>query len=619
MARDRRKVVALDIEGPLVSKRRPLVPHVCIAFAASETRTALFHRTDPEGKRTFREVLQNRNVVIVGAKIVFDLTCLAYEWPDLSDLIFKAVDEDRVRDILINEAMIDVAFGQRQKRYSLGTVARKRSGIILDKTDESPRKHYGDLWDVPCEDWDRTARDYAVKDVIAPWCVDADQQKQHGDLLGWQYERLKFSFGIYLQRTRGIRIDRDYVDALDEKLEQQYIEVSRKLMRQGFLWGVGKSGRRTKRTGTKNTKAIKAWVCEHVEHHRIKLAPQARDAVRDGSMSRKEAIAKGMIALDHEAVLEYGHPELYQHRNIELMRSRVIMGFQADVVRTHYEDYVDSGRVSSADPQLHNLPRSGGYREAMIPRKGYIFVACDLSGIELCCIAQVCINLFGWSRMAEVINAGKKPHTMLAAQLLGWSYDELDEAKRAGDPEAVDAYNCAKPGNFGFLVRMSAEKFQNYAKNQYGIMITLERARELREAFDETWPEIVKYGEWCGRKVGGYGKKATAIQPYSGRVRGGCSFTEFANTHFQGYAADGFGMIQWELAKAAYVEGYDPEFFGAYPVHNVHDESLIESPIRIVDRVQRATERIFVETFQPITPDVKISCESKQLERYTKA
>lgn len=635
--------IAIDTETWLVDKVfDPIPPMVSMVFDDGE-RTQLIHHSDPAARRLFIWCLEN--AVTTGANYAYDLCVAIEKWPDLLPLVFDALENDGCRDVLINQAIIEIAHGKHRKLggYNLGEVCRRISGVVLDKTDPW-RMRYKELHDVQIHDWPDDAVRYAKRDGWGTRLADEDQQREYGDLLEWQYHRMRLAFAVYLQRTRGVRIDADAVEELDTRLENRYISIREELKSVGFLWGNGKSGRPVKRTNTKNTKAIKQAIADAVPWDRIKLTPKAVEQVESGEIDRIDAIEKLCVSTDHESTLMYASAireranderragrdsceldelasavdRLYEYKNIELMRSRVIRGFQVPVVRTHYEPIVASGRVSSSEPQMHNLPRKGGYRECIVARDGYIFVITDLNSIELVCISQVCINLFGGSVMGEVINAGRSPHTMIAAQLLGVDYETAEAGYKAGDPEVLNARQAAKPANFGFLVGMSANRFQSYAKRDYGLELELYECENLRETFYSTWPYKSRYIKWCKRQMGGFGKRATAIQPYSGRVRGGCTFTEFANTHFQGYAADGFGLIQWELCKSAYLDGYDDEFFGAFPVMNIHDENVTEAPIERADEVMAAQERIFVDAFQPIVPDVCVRVESKKSPMYVK-
>jgi hypothetical protein len=78
-------------------------------------------------------------------------------------------------------------------------------------------------------------------------------------------------------------------------------------------------------------------------------------------------------------------------------------------------------------------------RECFVARPGWVYGFCDYSFIELCTLAQSCLEMFGHSTMAEAINAGLDPHLDMAATMLNIEYHEAVARKKAGDPQ-IDEY-----------------------------------------------------------------------------------------------------------------------------------------------------------------------------------
>ena len=61
---------------------------------------------------------------------------------------------------------------------------------------------------------------------------------------------------------------------------------------------------------------------------------------------------------------------------------------------------VRTGRTSCADPNIQNLPRSGGFREAFVPASEHVYLIIDYSFIELRTLAAVCEARYGRSTLA---------------------------------------------------------------------------------------------------------------------------------------------------------------------------------------------------------------------------
>ena len=81
------------------------------------------------------------------------------------------------------------------------------------------------------------------------------------------------------------------------------------------------------------------------------------------------------------------------------------------------------------DPNIQNLPRKGGLREAFVASPGHVLLIVDYSFIELRTLAAVCEARYGSSRLAEVIRAGVDPHAYTAAMFEGM------ESRRIHGPE----------------------------------------------------------------------------------------------------------------------------------------------------------------------------------------
>jgi hypothetical protein len=70
---------------------------------------------------------------------------------------------------------------------------------------------------------------------------------------------------------------------------------------------------------------------------------------------------------------------------------------------------------------------------------------------------------------------------------------------------------------------------------------------------------------------------AEATQFLSGRVRGGCRFTQMCNTLFQGLAADGAKKALWDITRECYLDTASP-LFGSRVMIFAHDELILEMP-----------------------------------------
>jgi hypothetical protein len=154
----------------------------------------------------FREIAADPNKVLVGANIaMFDLLVLALEASkqgiDLMPDIYKLLSEGRVMDILIGQALNDIAYGHLgndprtgmhiinpetgvRGRYSLAYC----TDLLLDRKDAKAnakyKENYADLEDVPFSQWPPEAIQYPIDDT----------NNTHEDALAETGHVLKVSF-----------------------------------------------------------------------------------------------------------------------------------------------------------------------------------------------------------------------------------------------------------------------------------------------------------------------------------------------------------------------------------------------------------------------------------------
>jgi DNA polymerase I len=117
-----------------------------------------------------------------------------------------------------------------------------------------------------------------------------------------------------------------------------------------------------------------------------------------------------------------------------------------------------TGRLSSVDPNLQNIPRAEndpiGLRTAFIPKDGHIFLVADYAQLEMRLLAHFSQD----KNMIDVINRGWDIHMGTASLMYGYTYEEIKAAnkkKKSGDPmtdeekHMVFARQAAKSIGFG--------------------------------------------------------------------------------------------------------------------------------------------------------------------------
>jgi DNA polymerase-1 len=244
--------------------------------------------------------------------------------------------------------------------------------------------------------------------------------------------------------------------------------------------------------------------------------------------------------------------------------------------------------------------------------------------MELAGWAQVCLWMVGFSRLAEVLNEGRDPHTELAARLARITVAEAYVRLKNGDKEFKGRYRqLAKISNFGFMGGAGPAKIVLMARKQYGVPLTLEEAKALREAWLQMWPEARLYFNWVNRQLNQNGTgerddRRVAVEQFkSGRVRGGTYYTQLCNTLFQGFCADIFGVAAWQITREMYVDRDSP-LFDSRMVNAIHDEVLSEVPVACAHEAAHRQAEILVDVAKQWGPDVRWACEPALMERWYK-
>lgn len=567
MKEDNPRLIAFDTE---TERFRPgcMAPELaCMTTCEPHTgQPLLWHWTEIED--CVRHWLREDDVILTGANTAYDTACLCSNFPDLIPDIFEAYDRDQITCIQLREQLIDNADGCLggkwisddewiKLNYSLADIARRRLGIQMEKG--AVRTSFGPLRGLPLDQWPLEAKLYAMCDAKVTLDIHL-QQEDRLKYLDSQWHEARSQFFLQLMSVHGIRTDGEMVRCLEVDTMAKKQEVFVDLVQTGLV----------RTNGTKDTKAAKV------------IMEKACEAL--GKTVRRTK--KGGVSLDSDAC-EYSEEPILEAYSEYATFDKVISN---DVKMLHKGTdmpvhsrfrFAASSRTRSASPNLQNLRRMPGIRECFRPRPGMVFIDADYNALELWSLAQTCLYLFDKSVLAETLNSGKDPHTALAADILGISYEVAVERKKhpADDKEFFQTRQVGKVANFGFPGGLGPKAFLGFAKKGYDVTIhpdpeqALRIAKELREAWFARWPEMVPYFEHVNM-VGG------CIEiPVTHMVRGGCSFTETANTYFQALGAAAAKRAGWLITKACYVDRESP-LYGSRNVNFIHDQYLTETPDR---------------------------------------
>lgn len=600
--------IALDTETYLI-KGSNTPPIVCLSYCAmSKDGWKTGVATGATALDYARRALSDHTTIFHNPS--FDLCVLARADASLLPIIFKALEEGRVKDTKIREKLHKIACGGtgdgivstedggRLPKLSLAGLAYKYYGLDLsaDKSAGSVRYNYDELVNVPVKEWSDEAQTYAAQDALITGLVYLAQHTRidKRELLD-EGTQVAADFSLRLMGTEGIPVDQDALDLVHDRLKE-HMDQTRSLLEKDGLIVDGKASKA----------ALQEIVREYHVNERLQI-PKTNTGAISTAKNALEACSDPRLT----RYLEYKRSEKLLSTYVSTVASASLYDGR---LRCEYRVLMQTGRTSCKEPNLQNLPRVGGIRDCFVASEGHVLILCDYDAAEMRTLAQAYLDLTGTrSPLLEMYQARPDfdPHAYFAAALMGIDYDEALSRLADGDKEIKAMRQRAKPCNFGFAGGMGARSFLAYAAG-YGVELTEEEAVSLRDRWIETY-DMQSYFDEADRAS----QAGKVIVPRSERQRGLPSYTVACNTPFQGMAADGAKRALFHVTKECYsVE--DSPLFGCTPLVFVHDEIIIEAPAERASAAAHRLSEVMKREMETVTPDVPASCTSALAERWYK-
>lgn len=265
-------------------------------------------------------------------------------------------------------------------------------------------------------------------------------------------------------------------------------------------------------------------------------------------------------------------------------------------LHTTYGQETSTGRLTSANPNLQNIPVKGEWGEAIrtafIAPAGSVLISADYSQVELRIVACLAQDLV----MLKAFESGRDIHTATAAEIFNVPTDKVTSSQR----------RIAKTVNFGVLygmspyglseaVRISREKAASYIKRYF----------EIHQGIRQYCNDMIKQAREHGytETLFGFRRQYQNIKSYN-HTMAEAEERMAINAPVQGTAA--------EILKLAMIELYSKlnqtsirqladkhqndkakmqkESEGAKLILTVHDELVIETPKETAAEVAKLVE-----------------------------
>ncbi|MBU1083329.1 DNA polymerase I [Patescibacteria group bacterium] len=291
---------------------------------------------------------------------------------------------------------------------------------------------------------------------------------------------------------------------------------------------------------------------------------------------------------------------IFKYRELEKIRNTYLetlpkMVDKNNRIHTHYAQDTSTGRLSSSNPNLQNIPiRSdlgNEIRNAFIVPKGYTLMSADYSQIELRIIASLVKD----QKMIDSFNKGEDIHTRVAAEINNIPLTEVTKQQR----------NNAKTVNFSII----------YGVSPYGLSLSTGMdAGEASQYLDKYFalhPSIKNYMD----STVAFAKKHGYVETWFGRRRDipeihspifpvrNAAQRAAINMPIQGTAADIIKTAMIKLDKKLPKVSIKSKV-----LLQIHDELVLEVPNKDVKKVAKLVEDVMENVCKldvPIVVNIK--------------
>jgi len=294
---------------------------------------------------------------------------------------------------------------------------------------------------------------------------------------------------------------------------------------------------------------------------------------------------------------------ILKHRSLSKLKStytdKLPLQINPKTGRVHtsyHQAAVSTGRLSSSDPNLQNIParteEGRKIRQAFIAAPGYRIISADYSQIELRIIAHFSQD----KGLLDAFAQGLDIHQATAAEVLKIPLEKVTSEQR----------RSAKAVNFGLVYGMSAFGLAR----QLGI--GREEAKQYIDRYFMRYPGVKNYMERTRQQAKQQGYVTTLLGRRlnlprinaSDPLQRKASERAAINAPLQGSAADIIKKAMIDVDHAFLSQGID-----ARMIMQVHDELVVEAAISCQDKAKQLLEDLMVNVVSlsvPLMVDIQI-------------
>ena len=515
-----------------------------------------------------RPLLEDPNQEKVGQNLKYDCTVLSNHGITLAGMRFDTMLESYVLD-------------STGSRHDMDTLALKYLGHKTISYEAVAGKGKGQLSfnEVPLEE----AGPYAAEDAEVTLRLHRVlfERLQNEQARREVFERIEMPLVPVLSKIErtGVRVDCDMLAAQSAQLAKRTAELEVMAYEEaGAPFNIA------------SPKQIQEILFERLELPVLAKTPKGQPSTAESVLAE--------LAEQHEL------PRLIlEHRGLSKLRSTYTEKLPAlvnpDTGRVHtsyHQAAVATGRLSSSDPNLQNIPvrtaEGRRIREAFVPAPGMCLIAADYSQIEL----RIMAHLSADEGLLDAFEKGEDVHRATAAEVFGTPVEDVSSDQR----------RSAKAINFGLIYGMSAFGLAR----QLGI--ERRQAQEYIDLYFERYPGVRAFMDAIRAKVREdrfvdtvFGRRLfLADISSSNHARRQAAERAAINAPMQGTAAD---LIK--LAMLSVDEWLGENGRGARIIMQVHDELVLEAPESDTESVAKTVAELMASVADlavPLKVDVGI-------------
>lgn len=612
-------VLAFDTETELIAPGRLAPALVCTQWhckGQQDARLVSGESIDVLG------AIQTPYGIVAGHNIPFDFAVLIEDSPQLGSDIFHKLRIGEVWDTGVFQRLQDIETATFRPKYSLEALigAWFKEKIEGKHGPDVWRLRYAELKDTPVSDWPIAASEYALNDARYTLRLTLAQMASYCESVtaGEMHRQCRADFALHLTAAWGLRTNAQSVAALKTRLKAHVDAALPALKADGII----------RPNGTQNMERteslVRAAYAALGDECTMYMTPGGKPKTDKGAMEDCKHVCP-TLALYHEVAEDWAELD----NRIPVLEQGVTLP-----INCRYDVLKDTGRTSASNPPIQQQPRRHGVRECFEARTGKLFASADYNCAELVSLAQVLITAYGQSAMADAINRDLDLHILLAADLLGCTYEDAYAQRK--DATVKDRRQLAKAANFGFPGGLGIKKFIKYAKDTWKVVITEAEAHHVKGLWFARFPEMRQYFADITALTADTGT-FTAVQYKSGRRRAGVRFPNGCNTFFQGLTADVAKSALWEvveecfdgvcsvcdgelwvtdsgvrrlcLCNTAHTRRVRSDLTGARPVAFLHDEILLECAEATAHDAAMRLSHVMVRAARRWISDVKVKAD----------